>query len=88
MKNTVVIETYMYDGIDRVYVWSSVEEAINSGRFEYIDFDDEQDFTEDDFYACKSVEELIGLVSYPFEIYEGDLNELLSSPYVKLGLES
>jgi len=92
MENkTIVIEGYMGDGIDRVYTWGSVEEAIETGRFEYLygmyDEDDEDSINPDDLDKCESVEELIEMVGYPFEVYEGDLKELLKSPYVKFGLD-
>lgn len=87
MENkTVVIETYMHDGIDRVHIWSTVEEAFNSGRFDYLEtqceFDEDMDL--DMIENSSSVEELITNVGYPFEVFSGDLNELLESPYVKL----
>ena len=36
MKPVVVVETNMCDGQDVSYVWSSVEEALSSGRFDYL----------------------------------------------------
>lgn len=85
-KKTIVIEGYMHDGIDRIHVWSSVEDALESGRFEYLDEQDhdDDDFNPDELDQCESVEELIEMVGYPFEVYEGDLQELLESPFVKL----
>jgi hypothetical protein len=90
-NNTIVIEGYMNDGIDRVYSWGSVDEALESGRFEYLDGmydeDDEDSLNPDDLENCESVEELIEMVGYPFEVYEGDLKELLKSPHVKFDLD-
>ena len=88
MENTtIVIEGYMGDGIDRVYTWGSVQEALDSGRFEYLEFQDLEEFVYDDLETCQSVEELINLVGYPFEVYQGELNILLGCSNVQLGLE-
>lgn len=88
MEKTIVIEGYMVDDIDRIHIWSSVEEALGTGRFEYLwieyDEDDEFSVNPDDLYDCQSVEELIEKVGYPFEVYTDDLSELLTSPYYKL----
>ena len=72
MENkTTVIEGYMGDGVDLIHNWSSVQEALESGRFEYLwlnydeDFDD---FNPDDLYKCQSVEEMIEMVGFPFEL--------------------
>jgi hypothetical protein len=72
MENkTTVIEGYMSDGVDLIHNWSSVQEALESGRFEYLwlnydeDFDD---FNPDDLYKCQSVEEMIEMVGFPFEL--------------------
>lgn len=58
-KQVKVRETYMDDGVDLIHTFSTVQEALDSGRFEYI----EEDLTE-----YKSVEELIAHVGYPFSI--------------------
>lgn len=89
MENKViVIEGYIEGGKDLVHIWGSVEEALESGRFEYLeqiqDEDDEDSINPDDLEDCQSVQELIDLVGFPFEVYEGDLLELLNSPYVIL----
>ena len=64
---TQVLETEMYDGVDLIHNWKSVKHALNSGRFDYLYEDLEMyDLTEEDIKNCKSVEELINMVGYPF----------------------
>lgn len=52
---TKVLETYTSDGIDIIHEWSSVEEALESGRFDYLfeeEWYDDDDRTEDtEFYT-------------------------------------
>lgn len=69
---TKVIETYHHDG-DQTYYWSSVKEALKSGRFDYLEdtYDEDiEDETFDEFWSrienSKSVKELIEIVGYPF----------------------
>lgn len=71
MEKTKVIEGYMGDGVDLIHHWSSVEEALQSGRFEYLwnNYDEEfDDFNPDDLIKCQSVEEMIKIVGFPFEL--------------------
>lgn len=61
---TKVIETYHTEG-DQTYYWSSVDEALESGRFEYLEEQLQEDEYED-IKSSKSVKELIKKVGYPF----------------------
>jgi hypothetical protein len=80
-----VIETNMNDGIDLIHEWSSVEEALKSGRFDYVyqmwcdEYDDEMEEydikNEDDLFnffrkECDGVEDFIEKISYPFYLAE------------------
>lgn len=65
---TKVLETEMWDGVDLIHQWSSVEEAIESGRFDYLL--EHEECTEEELESCKSVEELVKLAGYPFYIVE------------------
>ena len=61
---TKVIETYLDDG-DQTYWWSCVNEALESGRFEYLEEElDEEEM--EDIVKSKSVKELIEKVGFPF----------------------
>ena len=71
MEKTKVIEGYMGDGVDLIHHWSSVEEALESGRFEYLwnNYDEDMDdFHPDELEKCQSVEEMIKIVGFPFEL--------------------
>ena len=72
MENkTKVIEGYMGDGVDLIHYWSSVNEALESGRFEYLwnNYDEDlDDFHPDELEKCQSVEEMIEMVGFPFEL--------------------
>jgi len=60
---TKVIETYHQDG-DQTYLWSSIEEAVNSGRFDYL-YDEHEDFDgliED----SEDLNDFIEKVGFPF----------------------
>ena len=59
-----VIETNMWDGNDLIHKWYSVKEALESGRFDYLI--ENGDYKEKQLTSCKSVEELVELVGYPF----------------------
>jgi hypothetical protein len=64
VEMTKVIETYLADG-DETYWWSSVDEALESGRFEYLEEElDEEEM--EDIENSKSVKELIEKVGFPF----------------------
>jgi hypothetical protein len=72
---TIVIETYMSDGVDLVHSWSSVKEAFDSGRLDYLwdEYDENSgDEHPDDLKKCQSVEELIEKVSYPFYLFKSE----------------
>ena len=58
-----VLETNMTDGVDLIHNWKTVKQALKSGRFDY-----HEDI--DDLYNCKSIEELIETISYPFSLIE------------------
>jgi hypothetical protein len=68
-----VLETNMNDGVDLIHNWKTVKQALKSGRFDYLwdnydeDIDDENP---DDLYDCKSINELIEKVSYPFSLVD------------------
>ena len=75
----LIIETNMDDGVDLEWCWDTIEEAIESGRFEYIEetgFNDEYDedgnltYSHWDFIVenSKTLEEFIENVGYPFYI--------------------
>jgi hypothetical protein len=78
-----VIETNMSDGIDLIHEWSSVEEALQSGRFDYVyqmwcdeypdeiedyDIQDEEDLFNFFKQECKGIEDFIEKISYPFDL--------------------
>jgi len=59
-----VIETNMWDGNDLIHKWKTVRAALNSGRFDYLIEDGS--YKKKQLASCKSVEELVKLVGYPF----------------------
>jgi len=63
-----VRETNMSDGIDLYHEFNSVEEALDSERFDYLI--ENEDFTEQELISCKSVEELINKINYPFYLVD------------------
>jgi hypothetical protein len=70
MKQTIVNEVKMIEG-DLTHSWSTVGEALESGKFNYLwDMytDGLIDFHPDELHNCKSVEEMIKMVGFPFEI--------------------
>jgi len=79
MKETLkIIETYCKDG-DQTYYWSTIEEALDSGRFDYMEwFIEEQYELEGEGYETfddlikdsKDLRDFIEKVSYPFYIEE------------------
>lgn len=66
MEYTKVIETHMSDGIDRMWEWKNVKQALKSGRFDYLIENGE--YEEEDLTKCKNVVDLIDLVGFPFYI--------------------
>lgn len=66
-KQIRVLETGMCDGIDIIHTFTSVEEALESGRFDYLIEQDE--YTEEELSSYKSVEEFIEKIGYPFFLY-------------------
>jgi hypothetical protein len=65
MTNLItVIETYMEDGNDLIHEWYSVKEALKSGRFDYLI--ENGSYKEKQLTSCKTIEELVELVGYPF----------------------
>jgi hypothetical protein len=54
----------MGDGNDLIHEWHSVKEALESGRFDYLI--ENGSYKEKQLTSCKSVEELVELVGYPF----------------------
>jgi hypothetical protein len=75
---TKVLETNMENGIDLTHNWDTVRKALKSGRFDYwVESEapynnNEKWFNENKPYygleTLKSVEELIGVIGYPFNI--------------------
>jgi hypothetical protein len=75
MKKILVGETYMNDGIDLIHTWGSVQEALDSGRFEYLNEmwdEDQNDLTWDEVQEIENLEEFINTVSYPFYLVESE----------------
>ncbi len=76
MKQELLLirETAMSDGIDKIYAWSSVKEAHESGRFEYLnemwDEDMNDGLTWKKVCKIKSLRKFIETVDYPFSIIE------------------
>jgi hypothetical protein len=76
-----IIETYHIDG-DQTYYWSTIEEALDSGRFDFMYDEIEGEFelfgetflgyeTFDDLIKdCKDLKDFIEKVGYPFFIEE------------------
>jgi len=60
-----VIETNMGDGIDLVHDWNTIDEAVDSGRFEYIEQNDGKKAWKKIMKAT-TIEEFIENVGYPF----------------------
>jgi hypothetical protein len=80
MKDTqtlTIIETYHHDG-DQTYYWSTIQEALDSGRFDYMYEQVEEDYdgggeyeTFDDLIKdSEDLRDFIDKVSYPFFIEE------------------
>ena len=66
MNKVYVRETSFADGKDKIWSWSSVKSAKASGRFDYLK--DEDDAWETKVKYCKTVEQLINNVGYPFSL--------------------
>jgi len=68
-----IIETYHHDG-DQTYYWSTIEEAIKSGRFDYLHDmwdNDEYEGFDDYINSCSELREFIeGLEDCIFYIEE------------------
>jgi hypothetical protein len=63
MGTLKIIETYHHDG-DQTYFWSSIEEALESGRFDYLHDnwdDDNEDYEtfEDYINSCSDLQDFI-----------------------------
>jgi hypothetical protein len=67
-KTYVVRETYMGDGIDLIHEWSTIQEAKESGRFDFLV--DNGDITEKAFDRIKTIPALLKAASYPFSLEE------------------
>jgi hypothetical protein len=76
-QTLTIIETYHCDG-DQTYYWNSIEEALESGRFDYMNEQVEENYdcggeykTFDDLIKdSKDLRDFIDKVSYPFFIEE------------------
>jgi ribosome-associated toxin RatA of RatAB toxin-antitoxin module len=70
MKNKTILvrETYMSDGVDLIHSWSSVDEALESGRFEYLNEMWDQDISWEEVCQIENLKEFIEKVGYPFEL--------------------
>jgi hypothetical protein len=72
-----VIETYHHDG-DQTYYWSTIQEALESGRFDYMEQQVEDDYVDEEDYETfddlikdsKDLRDFIDKVGYPFYIEE------------------
>lgn len=56
-KQVVVVETNMWDGVDLVHTWSNVDEARDSGRFDYLIENGEMSSKR--FYGFKRISTLV-----------------------------
>ncbi len=63
-KEDKVLEIGMYNSIDIIHRFTSVKEALESGRFDYLIETDE--YTEEELSSYKSVEQFIEKIGYPF----------------------
>jgi hypothetical protein len=70
MKNILVGETNMQDGNDLIHSWGSVGEALDSGRFDYLEEMWDEDISWDEVKQIKDLTEFIEKVSYPFYLVE------------------
>jgi hypothetical protein len=76
-KTLKVIETYHHDG-DQTYYWSTIQEALESGRFDYMEQQVEDDYVDEEDYETfddlikdsKDLRDFIDKVGYPFYIEE------------------
>jgi hypothetical protein len=60
MKNpVVVIETEMYDGVDLIHTWYNIDDAKESGRFDFLV--DNGDITLKRFQSIKKISTLVNL---------------------------
>ena len=76
-KRLKVIETYHHDG-DQTYYWSNIEEALESGRFDYMEQEVQENYIDEEDYETfddlikdsKDLRDFIDKVGYPFYIEE------------------
>jgi len=81
MKKILVGETYMSDGVDLIHTWGSVEEALVSGRFEYLNEmwdEDLNDLSWEEVQEIEDLEEFINTVGYPFYLVESESRNTLA----------
>jgi hypothetical protein len=64
----IVLETNMGDGIDLKHYWSNVDEARESGRFDYLV--ENGDIASKRFYSIKKISTLVKLASPNFYILD------------------
>ena len=75
MEKILVGETYMSDGVDLIHTWGTVEEALSSGRFEYLNEmwnEDLEDLTWDEVQEIEDLKKFIETVGYPFYLIQTD----------------
>ena len=75
MKKVLVRETNMGNGVDLFHIWTSVEEALRSGQFDYLtDMWDEdlEDLTWEEVQEIENLEEFINTIGYPFEVVKSE----------------
>ena len=72
-ENVLVGETYMSDGVDLIHSWSSVEEALESGRFDFCEemWDDEE-MSWEEVTEMTDLKEFIEKINYPFYLLESE----------------
>lgn len=69
-----IIETNMSDGVDIIWDFNTIQEALESERFDYLSqfIDEDSELSELDVILSKSetIEEFINNVGYPFYTYK------------------
>jgi hypothetical protein len=63
METLKIVETYHHDG-DQTYYWSSIEEALESGRFDFLndmwdEYNDDYETFQDFVTSCSDLRDFI-----------------------------
>lgn len=75
MKKKIVLvgETEMDNGIDLIHSWSSVEEALESERFSFLqEYWDDEEMSWDELTQMTDLEKFIEKVNHPFYLIESE----------------